>query len=1361
MSKFVLEKLYQVHRERIRDMEPMVSTHMHIPEFMKGSSSWKETAEQHRKEVIRQENEVIYQRIAKMENSESQMTRESREHKKRVETELRLMKNLKLKGRVRDFLKLQRENEEMLRRIERARPEYTLEACKEWYKHHENFKQGRRSDPTGGHLGFRVPGKLFPKALSKGPKSNVEIAMEASVLKKKQKAMSQKAAGSRGNSGGRFRKSRGSGRRTAPPKVATQAMMSLQDAELLRAIQSESVGLESGYGASEMGNAMTQSLDGPLGGRAQTSPSRRSFGQGQGNLNDVTSPIRKRSPTKDSKSKTASDTIDVAIGFPDEDYHGIVDKFDADGSTTLSEGGSPLKGIDQASVASTEGFHVLLQRPYKIPFQAQGCTIQLLSSAAEYTENVIIRVVTNSSPRIILQEREANVDLIHEILDEGTAHNTMLQTANNDDLLSLRTLLVSMFKEADDDGNEYLTYDEFENLMEKVELGINKSELRFVIQEADENENGVVEFEEFVPLAVDMIQSFRALNRAKIYCSQQDQMFEEEVQAKMSSIDFDTVTSLCLEKLMESDPKQYGVIRPAEFKRYLSSVAYAAELTEAEISQVTYKLPNDSFGRILYNGLGDALKKTKFVSLKTQLVEAQGTELQRMLFELCRKEEMELHGDTSGIGAIGLVSSNSLTKILLESYPNLSRLQICVLLVAGQDEEGNIDYHTFVPIASKAIEYMFEPKALKQRAELIDKTELSSDALVNSLSQGEDALREKFIGLFKSCDIDNSGYLGLAEFTLCVKALEFGLSDDEIEAYFNLIPRAGKEEISFEESVTFLKENLADMEKKKQRRMLTKSLHQKDSNKDKSNDQRASLEKRLIRIFTLGDTDGTGFLSSHEMYHLLSSLELDLSSYELTEICAEADRLDGDEDNLIDYHMFLPTCIELLETYLARRSADETTAKNEKRAKDKAERILAHSKEEIKRIAGHIRQRLQYIDENIGIERERFEALSELLFGAHSGLTRTEAMAIRDTLSNKPPALTQEVTHYKSAHLKEDELKEGNLGGHDSNHYDSDGDKFHDTPDTLSTRKTVHGKPSARHLSKSEKRSLKKKRMSEVNSSKANRIQLHKSLDELIEIITEIRRNGLIRGMLQQMNPTSCSNLILMSINAIREVMIENDEISKNSIYVPVDVCYRALEDAKELKLHPAQIMSIISWAECYDKTGTQLDFQRFSDHAANVIVQLFDGDQLENRAFILEKPEANEAHIMAGLSEEDLLAYIDSFFENNPMDEYEDGIDPEKFMNLMKELPLVKVSRTEVNTVMVVIKSSTHDNMLTVDALKESLYSTLIDICRERYVQRRIGLMGATGEGSAENKALAELRKLADKFIDFIKVRSQRDDGK
>ena len=81
---------------------------------------------------------------------------------------------------------------------------------------------------------------------------------------------------------------------------------------------------------------------------------------------------------------------------------------------------------------------------------------------------------------------------------------SLIQSGNNDDLSSLRTLLLSMFREADDDGNGYLTYDEFEMLMEKVELGISHSELRKVIQEADENENGVFDDGE-IPLS---IQSF-------------------------------------------------------------------------------------------------------------------------------------------------------------------------------------------------------------------------------------------------------------------------------------------------------------------------------------------------------------------------------------------------------------------------------------------------------------------------------------------------------------------------------------------------------------------------------------------------------------------------------------------------------------------------------------------------------------------------------------------------------------------------------------------------------------------------------------------------------------------------------------
>ena len=52
----------------------------------------------------------------------------------------------------------------------------------------------------------------------------------------------------------------------------------------------------------------------------------------------------------------------------------------------------------------------------------------------------------------------------------------------------------------------YLTFSEFQQLMIKVDLGISVQEMRFIISEADSNETGIVDYHEFVPLAVDLVQ---------------------------------------------------------------------------------------------------------------------------------------------------------------------------------------------------------------------------------------------------------------------------------------------------------------------------------------------------------------------------------------------------------------------------------------------------------------------------------------------------------------------------------------------------------------------------------------------------------------------------------------------------------------------------------------------------------------------------------------------------------------------------------------------------------------------------------------------------------------------------------------
>jgi Ca2+-binding EF-hand superfamily protein len=51
-----------------------------------------------------------------------------------------------------------------------------------------------------------------------------------------------------------------------------------------------------------------------------------------------------------------------------------------------------------------------------------------------------------------------------------------------------------MFEEIDTDKNGYLTFDEFQKLLSKLELGISHNELGLLINEADDDHNGVVDY---------------------------------------------------------------------------------------------------------------------------------------------------------------------------------------------------------------------------------------------------------------------------------------------------------------------------------------------------------------------------------------------------------------------------------------------------------------------------------------------------------------------------------------------------------------------------------------------------------------------------------------------------------------------------------------------------------------------------------------------------------------------------------------------------------------------------------------------------------------------------------------------------
>ena len=78
----------------------------------------------------------------------------------------------------------------------------------------------------------------------------------------------------------------------------------------------------------------------------------------------------------------------------------------------------------------------------------------------------------------------------------------------------LNEFVMAQFMRYDADQNGYLDRNEFKAVLADAELGLTKKEARRVMQEADENDDGVLEYREFVPVMVEIIHGLQARARA-------------------------------------------------------------------------------------------------------------------------------------------------------------------------------------------------------------------------------------------------------------------------------------------------------------------------------------------------------------------------------------------------------------------------------------------------------------------------------------------------------------------------------------------------------------------------------------------------------------------------------------------------------------------------------------------------------------------------------------------------------------------------------------------------------------------------------------------------------------------------------
>lgn len=269
---------------------------------------------------------------------------------------------------------------------------------------------------------------------------------------------------------------------------------------------------------------------------------------------------------------------------------------------------------------------------------------------------------------------------------------------------------------------------------------------------------------------------------------------------------------------------------------------------------------------------------------------------------------------------------------------------------------------------------------------------------------------------------------------------------------------------------------------------------------------------------------------------------------------------------------------------------------------------------------------------------------------------------------------------------------------------------------------------------------------------------------ELFDLIVEARKQSIMRNLLEDLNSDSLRSSILKMLESEAQRLKNEDKLDPESSFIPVKNCYKVLERATNLRLVRAEIIAIISWADCYDPTGLMLDVKRFADHVAGVLSKIKEAEFVDTTAAVLDKGMIDEKKIMCGLKKEEMDEY---FMQEFSIRDNGSGLIPfDIFLEIVRRLPKVRLGEKEA----IAVASSFNqvaDGMIDWKEFIPWAHNTIQALLKDRVLHRRVTLFAASDESGANSneankqafeEALSDLRDLAENFIEFIKLRSQGD---
>jgi Ca2+-binding EF-hand superfamily protein len=301
------------------------------------------------------------------------------------------------------------------------------------------------------------------------------------------------------------------------------------------------------------------------------------------------------------------------------------------------------------------------------------------------------------------------------------------QNSEPDDLSldDAESIIRDLFRKYDVDGNQVLDADEFKNLMDDLQQRFDfpKDHVYLFLAEADMNSDGMIEYEEFIPLALQIIQSMLAKKRLEHQMDTADKHAEELL---VRGMDREELTELMNSLFDQIDEDRSGTLNMQEFVSALTSMELG--LTRREINAIMFEIDRDKDGSVTYKEFVpfafDLLKK--LTTLRLLESGLNNDEIGQYLVDLFKAKDTEM---------TGLLHIDEIRDLLHQAMLGLTRMQIyCVLSEADANADNLVSYASFIPRAVGLIRSMlsFDQNIARQAQDAGPEAE---DAFYNKLDE--------------------------------------------------------------------------------------------------------------------------------------------------------------------------------------------------------------------------------------------------------------------------------------------------------------------------------------------------------------------------------------------------------------------------------------------------------------------------------------------------------------------------------------------------------------------------------------------------------------------------------------------------